>query len=54
MGYRVSLDLAMRLINLGLLLFAAALLLTLWKLYLSMNELNHVEQVNHMRVHSHA
>ena len=52
--YRVSLDFAMWLINLGLLLFAAALLLTLWKLYLSINELNHVEQVNHMHVHSHA
>jgi uncharacterized membrane protein len=52
--YRVSLDFAMWLINLGLLLFAAALLLTLWKLYLSINELNHVEQVKHMQVHSHA
>jgi len=44
----------MWLINLGLLLVAAALLLTLWKLYLSINELNHVEQVNQMHVHSHA
>jgi hypothetical protein len=37
--YRVSLDFAMWLMNLGLLLFVAALLLTLWKLYLSINEL---------------
>ena len=52
--YRVSLDFAMWLMNFGVLLFAAALLLTLWKLYLSIKELNHVEQVNHMHVHSHA
>ena len=52
--YRVSLDFAMWLINLGLLLFAAALLLTLLKLYLSIRELNHVQRVNHMHVHSHA
>jgi len=52
--YRVSLDFAMLLINLGLLLFSAALLLTLWKLYVSIKELNHVEHVNHVHVHSHA
>ena len=52
--YRVSLDFAMWLINLGMLLFAAALLLTLWKLYLSIKELNHVEHINHVHVHSHA
>jgi hypothetical protein len=52
--YRVSLDFTMWLINLGLLLFTAALLLTLWKLYLSIKELNHVEHVNHVHVHSHA
>ena len=52
--YRVSLGFAMWLINLGMLLFTAALLLTLWKLYLSIKELNHVEHVNHMHVHSHA
>ena len=52
--YRISLDFAMWLMNLGVLLLAAALVLTLWKLYLSINELNHAEQVNHMQVHSHA
>jgi hypothetical protein len=52
--YRVSLDFAMWLINLGMLLFAAALLLTLWKLYLSIKVLNHVEHVNHVHLHSHA
>ena len=52
--YRVSLDFALWLINLGMLLFAAALLLTLWKLYLSIKELNHVEHVHHVHVHSHA
>ena len=52
--YRVSLDFAMWLINLGMLLFAAALLLTLWKLYLSIKELNHAEHINHVHVHSHA
>ena len=52
--YRVSLDFAMWLINLGMLLFAAALLLTLWKLYLSIKELNHVEHINHVHVPSHA
>jgi len=52
--YRVSLDFTMWLINIALLLFTAALLLTLWKLYLSIKELSHVEHVNHVHVHSHA
>jgi hypothetical protein len=52
--YRVSLDFTLWMINLGILLVAAALLLTLWKLYLSIKELNHVEQVNHLHAHSHA
>jgi len=52
--YRVSLDFAMWLISLGMLLFAAALLLTLWKLYLSIKQLNHVEDLNHVHAHSHA
>ena len=52
--YRVSLDFAMWMINIGLLLVAAALLLTLWKLYLSLKELNHIEHVGHAHVHSHA
>jgi hypothetical protein len=52
--YRVSFDFTRWLINLGMLLVAAALLLTLWKLYLSVKELNHVEHMEHAHVHSHA
>jgi hypothetical protein len=52
--YRVSLEFTIWMIDIGELLVAAALLLTLWKLYLSVKELNHVEQVNHVHVHSHA
>jgi len=52
--YRVSFGFAMWMINIGLLLVAAALLLTLWKLYLSLKELNHIEHVGHAHVHSHA
>ena len=51
---RISVDFTMWMINLGMLLVTAALLLTLWKLYLSIKELNHVEHVNHEHVHSHA
>jgi|SRR5271169_6746270 len=52
--YRASLDFAMWMIDIGLLLVAAALLLTLWKLYLSLKELNHFEHIEHAHVHSHA
>jgi hypothetical protein len=52
--YRVSLDFAMWLIQLAELLVAAALLLTLWKIYLSVKELNHVEHTTRAHVHSHA
>jgi hypothetical protein len=52
--YRVSFDFTRWFINLGMLLVAAALLLTLWKLYLSVKELNHVEYLEHAHVHSHA
>ncbi|MFZ1133379.1 MAG: hypothetical protein WAN69_00435 [Candidatus Korobacteraceae bacterium] len=50
--YRVSLDFTMLLINIGLLLFGAALLLTLWKIYLSLKELNHLERVEPAHVHA--
>jgi len=45
--YRVSLDFAMWMIKLANLLVAAALLLTLWKIYHSLKELSHVEHVEH-------
>jgi hypothetical protein len=50
--YRTSLDFAMWMIDIGLLLVAAALLLTLWKIYLSLKQRNHIEHVEH--THSHA
>ena len=57
MRYRVSLDFTMWMINIGLMLLAAALLVTLWKIYVSLKELNHVERVEHSaraRVNFHA
>ena len=51
MRYRVSLEFSLWTIDLAMLLIAAALLLTLWKLYHSLKELNHVE--HHSRIHSH-
>lgn len=50
--YRVSLGFAMGTINLALLLLSAALLLSLWKIFLSLRGLSHVEHVHHP--HSHA
>jgi hypothetical protein len=50
--YRVSLDFTMLLINIGLLLFGAALLLTVWKIYLSLKELNHLGRMEPAHVHA--
>lgn len=50
--YRITLDFAMWMIDIGVLLLAAALLLTLWKIYLSLKQLNHIGHVEH--AHSHA
>lgn len=52
--YRVSLGFAMSMIDIGLLLVAAALLLTSWKVYLSLKELNNIEQIEHAHSHAHA
>ena len=52
MRYRVSLEFSLWMIDVAMLLVAAALMLTLWKLYHSLKELSHVE--HHERVHSHA
>lgn len=49
---RVSLDFTMWMINIGLMLLGAALLVTLWKIYVSLKELNHVERVEHAHVHA--
>ena len=49
MRYRVSLEYSLGMIDLAILLFAAALLLTLWKIYRSLKEHHHGE-----RVHAHA
>jgi hypothetical protein len=51
--FRIALDFAMRMINIGLLLVAAALLLTLWKIYFSLKELEHRKHVGHSHSHSH-
>jgi len=50
--YRVTLDFAMMMINLGIVLFAAALLLTLWKLFQSLRELNHSGHSHHANLHA--
>jgi hypothetical protein len=50
--YRVSLDFAMGMIGVGTLLFAVALLLTLWKLYHSLRDLNHLHAIEHEPVHA--
>lgn len=50
--HRVSVDFAIWMIDLGILLVAAALLLTLWKLYLSLKELREVEHAPDARVHA--
>ena len=52
MRYRVSLEFSLWMINIALLLVTAALLLTLWKLYHSLRELDRVE--HHPRIHAHA
>jgi hypothetical protein len=52
MRYRVSLEYSLWMIDLALLLIAAALLLTLWKIYHSLKELDRMEQV--ARVHAQA
>lgn len=50
--YRVALGFAMGTIKLALLVLSAALLLSLWKIFLSLRALSHVEHVHH--AHSHA
>lgn len=52
MRYRVSLEFTLIMIDLAMLLVAAALLLTLWKLYHSIKELEHYEHLG--RAHAHA
>jgi hypothetical protein len=52
MRNRVSLEYSLWMIDLALLLVAAALLLTLWKIYHSLKELDRIEQG--VRVHAHA
>jgi hypothetical protein len=51
---RVSLDFSLWMIDIGTLLIAAALMLTLWKLYHSLKELNQVEHLGHAHTHAHA
>jgi len=52
MRYRVSLEYSLWMIDIAMLLVAAALLLTLWKLYHSLKELDRIEHSD--RVHAHA
>lgn len=47
MRYRVSLEYSLGMINLGMLLIAAALMLTLWKIYHSLKELERIEHLEH-------
>ncbi len=50
--YRVSLEYSLWMISIAELLLAAGLILTLWKLYRSLKQLNHSE--HHEHIHSHA
>jgi hypothetical protein len=50
--YRVSLDFAVGMIGAGTLLFSIALLITLWKLYHSLKDLNHLHSIEHEPVHA--
>ena len=50
--YRVSLTFTITMINVGVLLFSIGLLLTLWKLYQSMKELDELQQAAEMQVHA--
>ncbi|HEY4960738.1 MAG TPA: hypothetical protein VII29_07770, partial [Terriglobales bacterium] len=52
MRYRVSLEYSLWMIDIGILLIAAALILTLWKIYHSIREIDRVEHMD--RVHAHA
>ena len=45
--YRVALDFAMSMINVAHLLLVPALLLTLWKIYFSLKELDHSKHASH-------
>jgi hypothetical protein len=49
---RVSFDFAAALINVGILLISAALLLTVWKIYQSLKELNQLEHGEPIRHHA--
>ncbi len=49
--YRVSVDVAIWGIDVGLILLSAALLLSLWKIVLSLRELGHRSQVRHSHHH---
>ena len=49
-GNRVSLGFTIVMINLGILLFAVALLLTLWKLYQPVNQTARIEQPHRNRI----
>jgi len=50
--YRVSLTFTITMINVGVLLFSIGLLLTLWKLYQSMKELDELHPAAETRVHA--
>ena len=49
--YRVSFEFTIQMIKIGIVLVAAALLLTLWKIYLSLKQLNHIAHVEHLHSH---
>ena len=49
---RVSFDFAAGLINVGIFLISAALLLTVWKIYRSLKELNQLEHEEPIRNHA--
>jgi hypothetical protein len=52
MRYRVSLEYALWMTDIAMLLVTAALMLTLWKIYHSLQELDRTEHVEHIHAHA--
>jgi hypothetical protein len=52
MRYRVSLEYSLWMIDIAMLLIAAALILTLWKIYHSLKDLDRIEHGEHIHAHA--
>jgi len=49
---RISFDFAAAMLNVGMFLTSAALLMTLWKIYHSLKELSHIDNAHHAHLHA--